>query len=185
MDLENKNDVLDAEKTVEVEETEKAIDSFLNGSVYAEEEEKASKAESKFVTSKEAIVCSISLFALVTWGFSVYGAILVSVLALLGMIFINAGTNAKQVCVSNVLTVATFAAIRFFFSAIQIFVQTYYFYVLEKSVTTKFSNTMTLMTNLVSFIVFIIFVVNAIYLASKKHTPIFSGVAKKFAEREE
>jgi len=184
MDFENKNDILDTE-AAEADETEKAMDSFLNGSVYTEEDAKKDKEVSKFVTNKEAVVCGISLFALVAWSFSAYGALVMSALALLGMVFIKAGKNATQVCVSNALAVGVITVIRVALSMLEAIVQTYYFYVLEKNITTDFKNTITLFSNLITIALFIIFIINALCLLSKKHTPVFGGTAKKFAEREE
>ena len=95
------------------------------------------------------------------------------------------GKNAVQVCVSNALTLGIMAVIRVAFSVISVFLQTFYFFVLEESLPTKLSNFFSLATNLVGIIVFIFFVINMFYLMSKKHTPLFGNTAKKFAEREE
>lgn len=186
MDLENKNDVLDTETVNEDEETEKAIDSFLNGSVYTEEDAKKDKAASKFVTSKEAALCGISLLALVTWGFSIYGAIVVSALSVLGMIFMNAGKNAKRFCISNALTVGTLATTKFTLSAIQAIVALFYTFVLEKNIPVRFTNFISIINEVVlSVVMFILFLISALCILSKTHTPIFGGTAKKYAEQED
>ena len=185
MDLENKNNVVDTDKADEITETEKAIDSFLNGSVYTEEDAKKDKEASKFVTNKEAAICAISVFALAVWNLSGYGAILIAAVALLSCFLMGSGKNAVQVCVSNALTLGIMAVIRVAFSVISVFLQTFYFFVLEESLPTKLSNFFSLATNLVGIIVFIFFVINMFYLMSKKHTPLFGNTAKKFAEREE
>ena len=185
MDFENKNDVLDTENTDEADETAKAMDSFLNGSVYTEEDAKKDREVSRFVTNKEAVICGISLFALVTWSFSVYGALLISALALLGMVFINAGKNATQVCVSNALSVGTLAIIKFALSALEVIVAMFYAFVLEKNSPVLFSNLLSIVNLIISVVIFILFLINAFCLISKSHTPVFGNIAKKFAEREE
>ena len=184
MDFENQNNAFDEEKATEVTETEKAIDSFLNGSVYTEEDEKKDKEANKFLTNKEALICAVSLFALLVWNLNGYGAILVSALALLAASFLNVGKNAMRVCVSNALSLGCMAIVRVAISVLQIIIQTFYFFVLEKNLSTSFSNFISLTTNIIGILVFVFFIINAFCLMSKKHTPIFGGVAKSFAERE-
>ena len=183
MDFENKNDVLDTENAVE--ETEKAMDSFLKGSSDTEDGAKKDNDVVDFVTNKEAVVCGISLFALAAWNFSSYGALIITALALLGMVFIKAGKNATQICVSNALTIGVASVLVVTLAVIKTLVQTYYFYALDKSISTSFANTLALFTNLISIAVFVIFIINALCLSSKSHTPIFAGTAKKFTERED
>ena len=183
MDFENKNDVVD--KAEEISETEKAIDSFLNGSVYTEEDAKKEKEAPKFLTNKETIICAISLFALLVWNLSGYGAIVVSAIALIAAVALNVGKNAIQVCVSNALALGVCAVVRIAISVIYIVIQTFYFYVLEENVSTDLSNFISLTTNIIGVLVFVFFVINAFCLMSKTHTPVFGGTAKKFAEREE
>ena len=183
MDFENKNDVLDTENAVE--ETEKAMDSFLKGSSDTDEDTKNNKDVADFVTNKEAVVCGISLFALAAWNFSSYGALIITALALLGMVFIKAGKNATQVCVSNALSIGVASVLMVAMAVIKSIVQTYNFYVLDKNISTEFSNTIALFSNIISIAVFVMFIINALCLLSKSHTPIFAGTAKKFAEREE
>ncbi len=185
MDLENKNDAVDTERAEEINETEKAIDSFLNGSVYTEEDAKKDKEASKFITNKEALICAISVFALAVWYLSTYGAIIVAAIGLGVAALSNMGKNAMRICVSNSLTLGVCAVINIAISTFYTIAQIFSVYVLEKNVSSKLTQFVSLSTIIVSILVFVFFVINAFCLLSKKHTPIFGGTAKKFAEREE
>jgi len=177
MDQENKN--------LEAENTEKAMQSFLDGT-NDYEEEKAPEAPKLVMNKGEMLISALSLFALAMWTLSNYGAAMICALAVALAVFTKAGKDTMHTVIANGLALGTFIIVK---AAIN--VPSMIFEVLYRQGNlsaykySNISNVMLIINMIVAVCVFVIFVVNAFQLLSKKRLTIYGKTAAKISDKED
>ncbi len=177
MDQENKN--------VEAENTEKAMQSFLDGS-NDYEEEKAPEAPKLTMNKGEMLISALSLFALAMWTLSNYGAAMICTFAIALSVFTKVGKDAMHTVVANALSLGTFIVVKAAINVPSMIIDVFYSH--GKISAYKYANiskVMLILNMIVGVCIFVVFVVNAFQLLSKKRLFIFGKTAAKISDKED
>lgn len=165
------------------EETDKAMKAFLIGGGEVDPEE-LPPAKSVY-TKKGAIFCSLTIFSLLLWNISGYGAIFIAAIALVAGLALGVSKNAMRIMISNSITVAFVTIIRVLISVIFTIWKTVYFYILSKNYPSSLANLEALMNNLLAISVFVLFVISAYMFFVKKTSIFFKKTSSMIADSED
>ena len=192
MDNENKNVV-----SVEENDTDKAMQSFLTGSNDYESEKKVDEAPAGIKLGKyEGFIAALAVFAAALWTISNYGAALICAFAVLLTVITKPGKDTVHTVAANGLALGLMIVIRATLNVSAIIFETVMNaskpestygsgYADWVSTFNSFNNVMTVVSAMVHVAVFVIFVINAYCFLSKKRTFIFGKTAAAISDKED
>ena len=191
MDNENKNVVND----VEMDDSEKAMQSFLTGANDYEAEKTESSAGIK-LGKFETLICALAVFAATLWTISNYGAALVCGLAILATVIVKPGKDTVHCVAANGIFLGVMVVIRATLNISAIIFETIMNAAKPESTYSteyaswvntynSFNNAMNVISSLVHIAVFVIFVINAYCFLTKKRTFVFGKTAAKISDSED